>query len=112
MTRTESDFMQLLAYVYLQNARPDKAAVLLGALDAVAPGQARTLRALALAQVRSAKPQHALETLDRLAMSGGIDAAFHLLRAQALGLLARRTEAAAAMRTYLVMRDAAKASAH
>ena len=103
--------MRLLAYVYLQNARPDKAAVLLSALDMLAPGQPKVLTALALAQIRSEKAQRALETLDRLAMAGGIDAAFHLLRAQALGTLSRREEAAAAMQTYLQMRPAIPAAA-
>jgi len=107
MTEDEQAFMCLLGYVFLQNARPDKAAVVLAALDALAPGQPRALRALALAQLRSGKPERALGSLDRLAMAGGVDAAFHLLRARALGALARREEAAAAMQTYVAMRGAA-----
>jgi predicted Zn-dependent protease len=107
MTDQERTFLELLGFVYLQNARPDKAAVVLAALDALQPGQPKVLCALALAQVRSAKPKRALETLDRLAMAGGIDAAFHLLRAQALGALERREEAAAAMQTYVQMRSPA-----
>lgn len=109
MTEQETDFIQLLAFVFLQNARPEKAAVLLSALDLLMPGQRRALRALALAQVRSARPQQALETLERLAMAGGIDASLHLLRAQALSLLARQAEASAAMQTYLHMRKSARA---
>lgn len=105
MTDEQVSFVELLAYVFLQNARPDKAAALLAALDALMPGRRKALCALALAQIRSAKPRLALETLDRLALAGGIDAAFHLLRAQALGLLARREEASAAMQTYLQMRQ-------
>ena len=44
-------------------------------------------------------------------MSGGVDAAFHLLRSQALTLLERREEAALAMRAYLQLREPAAADA-
>lgn len=107
MTAEEESFLALLGYVYMQNDRPDKAAVLFAALDRLAPGQGQVLRALALAQIRSGKAQRALDALDRLAMAGQADAAFHLLRAQALGALNRQDEAAAAMRAYLQLRTAA-----
>lgn len=107
MTGDDESFLALLGYVYLENARPDKAAVLYAALDRLTPGQAKTLRALALARIRANKPQSALDALDRLAMSGGVDAAFHLLRAQALSSLQRRDEAVAAMQSYLQLRTAA-----
>ena len=97
-------FLALLAYVLLQNARPEKAAVLLEALDLIEPEQPRTLRSLAVAQIRSAKPDRALETLDHLAMTGAADATFHLLRAQALQALNRPQEAASAMQNFLSMR--------
>ena len=105
MTEQEQTFAALMGYVFLQNARPDKAAVVLAALDILAPGQPRTLRALALAQVRSGKYAPALQTLERLAMAGGVDAAFHLLRAQALQALERTQEAAAAMQAYVTLRQ-------
>lgn len=108
MAPFEKDFLQLLGFVYLQNARPDKAAVVLAALDAMEPGQPRVLLALALAQIRSNKPVRALQALDQLAMAGGADAAFHLLRAQALGAADRGDEAAIAMATYLQLRDGLK----
>lgn len=111
MNHEEQALLSLLGYVFLQNARPDKAAVVMAALDAVAPGQPRVLRTLALAQLRSAKPERALATLDRLAMSGGVDAAFHLMRACALGALERHEESAAAMQTYVAMRTAAATAA-
>lgn len=110
MTEQEQAFAALLGYVFLQNGRPDKAAVLLAALDLLAPGRPRTLRALALAQLRSGKPEPALQTLERLAMAGAVDAAFHLLRAQALQALARHDEAAAAMQAYVTLRALAAAA--
>ena len=110
MTAEQASFVELLAYVFLQNARPDKAAALLAAAEVLMPGRCKALCALALAQIRSAKPRQALETLDRLALAGGIDAPFHLLRAQALSLLARPAEASAAMQTYLQMRQARRAA--
>src|SRR5262249_15406082 len=64
MSEQERNLVQLLAYAYLQSARPDKAAALLCALDAVAPGQRKVLRTLALAQVRCGQAQSALDTLE------------------------------------------------
>ena len=101
------ELMDLLAFVYLQNGLPDKAAVLLAARSILAPDDPRALLALALAQVRSAKPGRALDTLDRLALQGAMDAAFHLVRAQALQALGRADEAASAMRAYVALRGAA-----
>ena len=102
-TGSEIELMDLLGYVYLQNNRPDKAAVLLAARDVLAPDHPRTLLTLALAQVRSAKPQRALNTLEQLALLGAMDAPFHLVRAQALQALDRRDEAAGAMRAFVAM---------
>lgn len=107
MAPNESSVMSLLGYVFLQNARPDKAAAILAALDVMEPGQPRVLRSLVVAQLRSGKPGLALETLDRLAMAGGVDAAFHLLRTQALTGLQRTDEAAVAIKTFLRLRDGA-----
>lgn len=111
MTGEEQSFLALLGHVFLQNSRPDKAAVLFAALDRLAPGQRKVLASLALAQIRSGKPQRALDTLERLAMAGGADAGFHLLRAQALGVLERNDEAQAAMRAYVELRGVALAAA-
>ncbi len=105
MGEREQMLIYLLGYFCLQNARPDKAAILLAALDVLAPGQIRVLRGLALSEVRTGKPRRALDTLERLAMIGGGDAAFHLLRAQALGALERHEESAAAMQAYIHMRN-------
>lgn len=111
MTQQEQTLLNLLGYVFLQSARPDKAAVVLAALDALAPGQPAVLRALVLAQLRSGKASRALALLDQLAMAGGVDAAFHLLRAQALAALERPEEAAVAMQNYVHMRkDVAEAA--
>lgn len=101
------EFMDLLGYIYLQHGLPDKAAVLLTARNVLQPGNAQTLLTLAVAQVRSEKPNKALETLEQLAMQGGMDANFHLVRAQALQLLGKMDEAHAAMRTHVSMRSAA-----
>lgn len=100
----EIELMDLLAYIYLQNALPDKAAVLVAARDLLEPDDPRALLMLAVAQVRSAKPQRALNTLDRLALLGAMDATFHLVRAQALQAVDRKDDAASAMRAYVAMR--------
>lgn len=102
-----TEFMDLLAYIYLQHGLPDKAAVLLLARDLLEPDDTRVLLTLALAQVRSAKPGKALQTLERLAILGAMSADFHLVRAQALQALERHAEAASAMRAYVAMLPAA-----
>jgi predicted Zn-dependent protease len=101
MDQTETTLIALLAFVLLQNARPERAATLLSVLNIMEPANPRTLRSLAVAQLRSGKAEKALETLDQLAMAGGIDAAFHLLRAQALVALGRPLEAGVAMNTFI-----------
>jgi len=98
------ELLGLLAYVLLENDRPEKAAVLLQAMESLGVANHRELATLALAQLRSGKPDATLNTLDRLALVGGINAPFHLIRAQALQALNRAEEAAAAMRAYLDLR--------
>lgn len=111
MTPAEMSLMELLAHALLQNGRPAKAVTLLEALDVIQPEQPQTLRALAVALLRAGHPQDALNTLDRLALAGGVDATFHLLRSQALGSLQRTPEAVAAMRTFVEWRMADAAAA-
>ncbi|NGR07922.1 tetratricopeptide repeat protein [bacterium SGD-2] len=103
--------LDLLSYIYLENDRPDKAAVLLAALDELGLADARQRVSLALAQLRSGKPESALSTLDRVALEGGMSGAFHLVRAQALVALGREPEALAAMRAYMDLRAQQSASA-
>lgn len=101
------ELLGLLAYVYLENNRPEKAAVLLSALETLGAADSRHRLSLALAQLRSGKPDSAAATLERAALRGEVDAPFHLVRAQALLALDRRAEAAAAMRAYVALRAAA-----
>ena len=96
--------LDLLSYIYLENDRPEKAAVLLAALDELGLADARQRTSLALAQLRAGKPESALATLDRVALQGGLSSAFHLVRAQTLTALGREAEAEAAMRAYVDLR--------
>lgn len=110
LTSAEHTVLSVVAYSYMQHARYREAAMLLETLDAMQPGNARTLRGLTLAQLRHGKPNKALRTLDRLAMAGGTDAAFHLLRSQVLVALSRPLEAGVAMRSFVQLRSAARKS--
>ena len=101
--------LDLLSYIYQENDRPEKAAVLLSALDELGLANARQRVSLARAQLRSGKPEAALNTLERVAMQGDLSAAFHLVRAQTLVTLERGAEAEAAMRAYVTLRAAALA---
>jgi len=101
------ELLGLLAYIYLENNRPEKAVVVLNAISVLGQADTRSLTLLALAQLRSGKPDTALSTLERVAMSGGINAVFHLVRAQALLALGRTEESTAAMQAYVALRTAA-----
>ena len=101
------ELIGLLAFVYLQNNRPEKAEILLQALHALGQANPRELTTLALSSLRAGRPDAALEALDALAMQGAVDAPFHLIRAQALHAAHREPEAQAAMRAYVDARTAA-----
>lgn len=105
MDPNPSSALSILAFALMQNGRAAKAVILLEALDQLEPGQVATLQALAAAQVRSGKPEQALDTLDRLAMAGGAGPLFLLLRAQALAALDRAAEATTAMQSFLQSRE-------
>lgn len=100
------ELMDLLGYIYLQHGLPDKAAVLLAARDVLAPDAPKALLTLAVAQLRSGKPERAHATLERLILLGAVDASFHLVRGQALQQLGREAEAASAMRAHIATRTA------
>ncbi|MBH1965478.1 MAG: hypothetical protein I8H77_14130 [Comamonadaceae bacterium] len=104
LTRAHIELMDLLSYIYLRHGLPDKAAALLIARDLLVPDNRVTLLTLAIAQVRAVKYERALETLERLAMLGAVDASFHLVRAQAFQALGRTGEAASAMRAHVSLR--------
>ena len=105
MNTDQRELLELLGFVFLQNARPEKAETLFAALAALEPRNARLAIALALSQVRAGRHDAALERLDRLLESGDISAAVHLLRGQALARLGRAPEAERALRAYVAARE-------
>ncbi|MFC4160063.1 type III secretion apparatus assembly chaperone SctY [Chitinimonas lacunae] len=100
----QRELLEVLAYFYLQQARPERAATLYGALAALYPSDKRLQLALACAQTRAGQSEAALDSLDRLLEDGQIDAGIHLLRAQALTRLGRDSEAARAMDSFIALR--------
>lgn len=107
MNASAATALYVLAHALLQNARAPQAAVLLEALDAIRPGNERTLLALATAQIRQGRASEALRILDRLKRAGSACAPLHLLRAQSLSALHRHSEAHAALTDFLSRRAAA-----
>lgn len=99
--------MHVLAYVLMHNGQSEKAAILLEALDALRPGDTRTLLALATAHLRSGAATRALHPLDRLMRDASEPPTAKLLRAQALSLLERPDEARVAMQAFLTATPAA-----
>jgi ATP/maltotriose-dependent transcriptional regulator MalT len=102
--RDVCEFLELLAFTYLQNNRPRKAAVLLMAADRLEILKDRALLMLAMAQQRSGDATQALATLDRLEALGSPNALLHALRARAWAALHQPVESQAAMREYLAAR--------
>lgn len=99
--------LRLLAYVYLENHRPEKSVVFLQALDALGMIDTPALVLLALAQQRASQPALALQTLDRLPASttgGPLGAVVQLTRAQVLHALDYGDEALMAMQAYIQLR--------
>lgn len=101
----QRELLEVLAYFYLQQSRPERAATLYGALAALYPADVRLRMALACSQIRAGQANIALDELDRLVEAGHIDAGVHLLRAQALVRLGRDSEAARAMDAFVAMRE-------
>ena len=101
MSPQEASALHVLAYVLMHNGQPEKAASLLVAVDALRPGDPRTLLALATAHLRGGAAAQALHPLDRLARDASAPPTANLLRAQALSLLERPAEARAAMQAFL-----------
>jgi predicted Zn-dependent protease len=102
----QRELLELLGYVFLQNARPEKAECIYAALAALDPRNARYALGLACAQVRSGKSELALANLDRMLERGDISAPVHLLRGQALAKLGRDPESERALKAYMAAREA------
>ena len=106
MDASQRELLELLGFVFLRNARPEKAETLYAALAALEPRNPRHALSLACAQVRCGKPEAALAGLDRMLERGEISAPVHLLRGQALARLQRLPEAERALRAYIAAREA------
>ena len=93
--------MQMLGALFLQQDMPERALALYGALDAEDPSSPEHLRGMVLSLSNMGRHEQALSALDRLALAGGVDARFHLIRAHTLTHLQRPDEAAASMRAFM-----------
>ena len=98
------ELLGLLAYIYLEHSHPEKSITLLQALQEMHLANPQEQTMLALALLRTGKPDAALDVLDRLALDGIQDAPCHLIRSQVLHALDRKSEAQTAMRAYLRLR--------
>ena len=107
LAATDIDALRLLGYFYLSQGLDAKAGTVFTALDRLLPNQPGLLRALAVTRERLGQPDKALEALDRLAMTGEIDAQFHALRAKLLATLGNWDEAKLAMNAALRSRGSA-----
>ena len=110
METSQRELLELLGFVFLENARPEKAETVYAALGALDPKNPSYALGLACAQVRGGKPEVALGHLDRMLERGDISAPVHLLRGQALARLGRAAEAERALRAYVAAREAEPAA--
>lgn len=93
--------LAVLAHAHRLQGDAERAALLFAAADALQPDQPPLLAGLAAAELARGRPAQALQALERMAfqpLPSSLLHAFHLLRAQALVGLDRRSEAGAAMR--------------
>lgn len=110
LRRDQQDLLRILGYSYQRNGQPARAAVLWSALHALSPRDSFVTRSLALALLRSARPDAALTLLDGLLDEGDACALTHLLRSQALVTIGRLPEASRSMRFYVAARAAEQSS--
>lgn len=103
LTESSRDFIELLAFIYLQHHRAEDAAVLLELL-AHATGDVRIKSASALAQLRANRAEKALRTIESLPFPDQLTPECQLLRAQSLFALDRQAEAASAMQAFVTAR--------
>ena len=106
----QREVLELLGFVFLQNARPEKAEAIYAALLALEPRNPRYALSLACAQVRGGKCEPALGQLDKMLERGDISAPVHLLRGQALAKLGRDSEAQRALKAYIAARQSEPAA--
>jgi predicted Zn-dependent protease len=99
------ELLSLLAYTYLENNHPEKAAPLLQALHALGITTQKEQTMLALALLRCGKAESSLNHLNEQALNGKVDATYYLVRSQTLHALDRRAEAKTAMQTYVRLRS-------
>ena len=97
------DFIELLAFIYLQHHRAEDAAALLELL-AIGNDDPRLRGAAALAQLRANQADKALRTIESVPLRDQLTPAFQLLRAQSLQALGRHAEAASAMQAFVAAR--------
>jgi len=103
LSESSRDFIELLAFIYLQHHRAEDAAVLLELLTH-ATGDVRLKGAAALAQLRANRAEKALRTIESLPLPRQLSPEFQLLRAQSLYALDRHPEAASAMQAFVTAR--------
>jgi predicted Zn-dependent protease len=104
----ERDALALLGGFFLQQGQAERALTVFAGLEALEPDVMSHARLVAVAALAAGRPERALIALDRIALGGQIDAVFHLARADALSAVGRATEASAAMRAWLSLREAAQ----
>jgi regulator of sirC expression with transglutaminase-like and TPR domain len=98
------DMLKLLGYIYLQNGKTEKAAILFAAVHAVDPLDQSAAESLAYAYLRSGAADKALRVVDHFGEQFPVSALSHLLRSQALGATGHKAEAARSMRKFVLAR--------
>lgn len=100
----QTEALQVLADVYLDQGQPDRAAILLEALTVLEPGKIEVLRVLSYAWLLAGRHENALATIDALLQQDAAmpdNAPALLIRSKALWALGRVTEAQESLQRYL-----------
>lgn len=106
MAARELQLIRLLSLIFLDHRQPEKAVVLLEALQELAPMDEYGGRALAGAYLAAGRHLDALHAADACmqGMEAQAAAPLHLIRSRALWGLDREEEARAALRRYIQLR--------
>ena len=107
MNSAQEDLLRVLAQVFLEHRRPEKAIILLEALAIFQPGARDVLKPLALAYLAAGRYQDGATAAQQFlngADAGESVAPMYIIESRALWLLGRKEEARRSVRRFIEAR--------
>ncbi len=107
MNPAQEDLLRVLAHVYLEHQRPEKAIILLEALAVFHPGARHLLKPLALAYLAAGRYEDGATAAQRFlngAADGETVAPMYIIESRALWALGRKEDARRSVRRFIEAR--------